>query len=445
MKRASEKWFTRRPLSEFAGIATLSVMAAGRACLTPPTLLIPFRPKDSLKYSPDYAPVSVNGAIVSAVFDFDGDSGDFYYVEKPNRSFGIWVMAPATVSAGDLVDVKGVMTGGYAERAIVPETVDVLGNGYPRPSEVGLTNKALGGGAAEPFTPAVGGATGLNNTGLLVKVWGRLTYVDDYYPIYYIDDGSNVTADWGIPGVKVYDPYWLYPPPYPIPTDYAHVVSGISSAEIPYGESTSIRTIWATDPVIPATGPGYGTISGTITATGADGMTARTSCAWGSAIAVFSGNTASYSNLSTPTGNIAVTASLPGYKTTTQLVTVTTGSNTADFTLSSIQRVVDLVPSPARVAPGGGDITITAIVRDEEGRRFGSEAVTWTRISCRRGLSARTPRRTSTARRGWSSSRRVGKHRTVAATIGGPPADATPNTQLPTRRGFDCEPHREIR
>jgi len=71
--------------------------------------------------------------------------------------------------------------------------------------------------------------------------------------------------------------------------------------------------------------------------------------------------------------------SLLGYKTTTQLATVSSGTPVdLDFSLSTIQRRIDVVASPWRIPPDGvSQMTITAIVRDEEGRRFGNEAVTW--------------------------------------------------------------------
>ena len=138
--------------------------------------------KDSLKHLPDGAPVSVNGAIVSASFSDYG----FFYVEKSDRSFGIWISAPDYVYDGQLLDITGRMGTGGGERTVIADQngVTILDyNTYPRPREVGLCNRDLGGGAVLPFTPPVGKRgdadnAGLNNTGLMVRAWGRVTAVD---------------------------------------------------------------------------------------------------------------------------------------------------------------------------------------------------------------------------------------------------------------------------
>lgn len=351
--------------------------------------------RDSLKWLPDGVPVSINGAIVSAVYDYPGYSYDFFYVEKIDRSFGIWMSAPVSVYPGDAVDVKGwLLTGaGGAERLVLVDPLDpvvVQGRGYPLPPELGLSNKTLGGGCVGEYTPSVPydpdaskAGTGTNNTGLLVKVWGKVTGVDpDSGWIYYIDDGSGVTADTDRlgtrhVGVKVYDPCGYYPHPG---VGNFYIVTGISTAEFPYGESSSIRTIWTAEPVMRWTIPGSGTVSGDVTAAdaGAHGGTVTIFSALGSTTATFNGTVAHYSNLRLPAGEATITASVLGYKSASQWVTVYDGMDTtADFSLEALARVVDVVASPPRMLPGGGDVTITVIVREEEGRRFGNEPVTW--------------------------------------------------------------------
>ena len=334
--------------------------------------------KDSLKHLPDGAPVSVNGAIVSASFSDYG----FFYVEKSDRSFGIWISSNTYVYDGQLVDITGKMGTGGGERAVVADRngVTILDyNTHPRPREVGMCNRDLGGGAVLPFTPPVGKRddvdnAGLNNTGLLVRAWGKVTAVDSQNRIFWIDDGSAVAADGGHTGVKVYDTTY---DSLPAVNDYV-TLSGVSAAEWPEGASSSIRVVWKVPPVPVSTQPGSGTISGTITATGADGKTVRVYCASASTTATFSGNTANYT-LAVPYGDHAVTASILGYKTTTQLATVnSTTPVDIDFSLSALQRRIDIVASPERIPPDGvSQMTITAIVRDEEGRRFGNESVTW--------------------------------------------------------------------
>ncbi len=54
-----------------------------------------------------------------------------------------------------------------------------------------VANKSIGGGAFNEYTPGVEGGTGLNNIGLLIKSWGRVTYVDAAAKCFYINDGSG--------------------------------------------------------------------------------------------------------------------------------------------------------------------------------------------------------------------------------------------------------------
>lgn len=375
-------WASKTSLADLAGTsmtASMSAMDGGELPPIPDDLESEPAPpaagsRDSLKWLPDGASVSLNGAVVSASFSDYG----FFYVEKSDRSFGIWISAPDYVYEGQLLDITGRMGTGGGERAVIADQggVTVLDyyNTYPRPTELGMPNKTLGGGAVGPYTPAIADAAGLNNTGTLVKVWGKVTAVHSQYPIFWIDDGSAVAADDGKTGVKVYDVTY---DPLPSVNDFV-TLSGVSAAEWPEGSGSNIRVVWKTAPVARSTQPGSGTISGTITATGANGRTVKVYSASSSTTAVFTGNTANYT-LNVTYGDHAVTASMLGYKTTTQFATINSGTPVdLDFTLSTLQRRIDVVASPERIPPDGvSQMTVTVIVRDEEGRRFGNEAVTW--------------------------------------------------------------------
>lgn len=67
-------------------------------------------------------------------------------------------------------------------------------------------------------------AVGLNNIGLLVNVWGNVTYLDSGNNFFYINDGSGITDGSGNNGVKVACTG------LPVPTigDYA-IVKGVSA------------------------------------------------------------------------------------------------------------------------------------------------------------------------------------------------------------------------
>lgn len=342
--------------------------------------------RDTIKWLPEGAQVLISNGVVSAAF------GDHFYVEKSDRTFGIRVDSPDYVWPGELVDVTGVMGTDGGERCVVASSGNVAEVDYtytyPIPIPLGMANKQLGGGPVGSFTPAVADMVGVNNTGLLARAWGRVTatsYDNNYYcNVFYIDDGSNLQSDLTDPtnpsgtrytGLKVYDTTGDL-----LPDENSYqTVNGVSSAEIPQGLASIIRTLWKVEPASSDIQVGTsGTISGTITATGADGQTIRVYCASASTTATFSGSTANYT-LHVPYGTHAVTASMLGYKTTAQYAVVSSATPVdVDFTLATLERVIDIVSTPSRVPPDGtSQITITAIVRDEEGRRFADEPVTW--------------------------------------------------------------------
>lgn len=71
------------------------------------------------------------------------------------------------------------------------------------PAPLALSQRAIGGGQLNQYTPGVEGGIGLNNIGLLVKTWGKVTFVDDTNKIFYINDGSNLNDDSGNVGLRV--------------------------------------------------------------------------------------------------------------------------------------------------------------------------------------------------------------------------------------------------
>ena len=329
---------------------------------------------DSIKSLPDGATVSMNGVIVTAVFAIDGYS-PFYYVEKVNRTCGMCVIGPISVSEGYVVNIKGQLATVGGERAILCGSPDIVSYDCPRPPEIAMSNRALGGGSVYPFTPPVAGSSGANNTGLIVKTWGKVTAIDTANSTFYIDDGSAVTADGGNTGIKVYDPY-----AYNFPSavgDYM-IVTGISGAELPENTNTSIRMLWAAQQPNTVQSTEYGTLSGSISASGADGVQVEICGTSSKVSAVISDGATTYSNLRLPTGSVAVTASAPGFQSLTQVANISAGSNTLDFNLSPIPAYVDIAPVSKRIpADGTTPVKMYAIIRDEEGHRLGSRSISW--------------------------------------------------------------------
>ncbi len=153
---------------------------------------------------------------------------DYLYIEDDTRACGIRVEKTAHGHVkGEVVSVEGTLaTNSDGERYIAATTITQTGTGELTP--LGMNNKWLGGGdfAYDPGPPVVGqrgiaGAAGLNNIGLLVRTWGKVTELDTASPAqwFLINDGSNVQT-------KV-----AYPPFSYAVDDYV-TISGISSCEV---------------------------------------------------------------------------------------------------------------------------------------------------------------------------------------------------------------------
>ena len=178
----------------------------------------------------DGAPVALYGKIVTAVFS------DCAYVQE-THGMGIRVNTSRPVSVGDVVDLAGTMAGSDTERRVEADTVIPLGSlGL---EALCLTMQTLGGsGFDRQGSPSGQKSTkayrwsqdedhnwvrssiplelpGLSNVGLLVKVFGRVTWkgADSFY----VNDGSKYgdyfdTGNDGPPGVKVVLPQGVTPP-----------------------------------------------------------------------------------------------------------------------------------------------------------------------------------------------------------------------------------------
>lgn len=136
------------------------------------------------------------------------------YAQEADRSAGILLSFSGSVPTGfldgDKVDVQGTISKVQGECAISNPTITKsmpLERTIPKP--LGVTNRALGGGQQDQQGAVVDQyslprtfAEGLNNIGLLVTTWGKVTAVSSSW--FYIDDGSNLEDDTGNSGVYVY-------------------------------------------------------------------------------------------------------------------------------------------------------------------------------------------------------------------------------------------------
>ena len=154
----------------------------------------------SLKQDADDNPVYVTGKTVTAGND---QLGGIFYIQDEDCSSGIRVLgSPITVSEGDGVDVSGTISSQDTERVIINPSVHPRAALYTV-SPLGMITRNVGGGALNDNTPGVTGGSGLHNTGLLVSIWGEVTWVDQEFGFFYVDDGSATQDGSGHAGVRV--------------------------------------------------------------------------------------------------------------------------------------------------------------------------------------------------------------------------------------------------
>ena len=130
----------------------------------------------------------LRGNLVSAVFP------DCFYIEDPVACSGLKVIG-GTAAPGRQVDVAGVMRGQGAERYIdcTGNFIVVIDMDPIAVAPLGIGLRAVGGTGLNPYAPGVLDGVGLNNLGLLVTVWGKVTQRDRLLQYFYIDDGSGIT------------------------------------------------------------------------------------------------------------------------------------------------------------------------------------------------------------------------------------------------------------
>lgn len=141
-----------------------------------------------LKTLSDGSPVILKSGITTLAFPYS------VYVEDSKRAYAIRVdKAGHGLSSGALVDVAGtIKTDGDQERYIDANVISPVGTGKVKPLYLG--NKELGGADQKSSgicQKGVKDGVGLNNIGMLVTVFGKITVIDYYGSYFYIDDGSH--------------------------------------------------------------------------------------------------------------------------------------------------------------------------------------------------------------------------------------------------------------
>ncbi|MCE5198574.1 DNRLRE domain-containing protein [bacterium] len=119
------------------------------------------------------------------------DTGSAFYIENDLRTIGMRVTEPsaANYTAGYKATIVGTLqTNDNGERYIDATLVDATA-GSVTIKPLGLVNKAVAGGNASSQVGSSNG-TGLNNVGLLVKVWGKPSLIVGTSNSFALDDGS---------------------------------------------------------------------------------------------------------------------------------------------------------------------------------------------------------------------------------------------------------------
>lgn len=198
------------------------------------------------KLRPDSSYVSLPGKVIAAVLP----GKNCMYVQEPDRSSGIRVDGTwSGYDVGDRVDITGVVTTRKPSGSIPSErqisaatlTLAARGNG-DGPEPLMSTCKVIGGAAVLPYLPGVQSGVGLNNMGLLMRVCGRVTNKTTQYV--WVDDGSNLADDWGVPTVMVECPSLA---PAEVQVGDLVAAAGVVSGYIANGATASRRYLVSRD------------------------------------------------------------------------------------------------------------------------------------------------------------------------------------------------------
>lgn len=186
---------------------------------------------------PDGTWVKLNGKALTL------RSGNDCWIQERDRSAGIRIASDVLFTAlpGTIQNALGRLATRDGERYLDLTELTFTGQQHsPRPLVVNSRN--LGGGPLGAHTPGVAGGTGLNNTGLLVRLAGRITAIGDGW--YCVDDGAGLRDGLpgggdGPPGVRVIGPVTGV-----AVGDFVRVTGVSSTAVLPGGET--VRAIRAT-------------------------------------------------------------------------------------------------------------------------------------------------------------------------------------------------------
>lgn len=127
---------------------------------------------------------------------------DCFYVEDTNRTAGIRINTTyRPILEGNSVAVVGRLTTINGERVVIMSSSDLDSSTTTTIKPLGMNALAVVGAKLGSSTPGAEGAVGLNNSGLLVRVYGRISGATSSG--FYLDDGSNIDNGSEYPGIWV--------------------------------------------------------------------------------------------------------------------------------------------------------------------------------------------------------------------------------------------------
>lgn len=165
---------------------------------------------DEAKLKTDGLPVSLAAKAVT----YSG--AGFFYVEEDSRCSGIRVeKSDHSLSVGMRSDIAGTIATKPSGERYIAASLTVQSappNAYATVSPLAMSLKAIGGAAWNVAggggQTGAAGAVGLNNVGLLVKVWGRFQQTGE--TSFTVDDGSGAPVRCEVPAGTVLQPGWQY-------------------------------------------------------------------------------------------------------------------------------------------------------------------------------------------------------------------------------------------
>ena len=154
-----------------------------------------------------------------------------FYVEDQDGNSGILVNGETANDLPCSADISGqIVTSSQGERNISDGSFVITPGGL-LPNPRGMANRSLGGSSFNTYTLGSPAGNGLNNIGMLVRTWGKVTEVDSTDGFFYLDDGSHLadgTTDISTSQSNIGIRVLFTDTVYPSVGDYA-IITGICS------------------------------------------------------------------------------------------------------------------------------------------------------------------------------------------------------------------------